>query len=520
MDSESIVFDFGRVATRILLLEGSGKAFRVRDFAVVPHGRHDSDDEKKTLLRPALFALNAKVGTRAILTWEEGLVFRQLSLPDMPPDDLQKAFLWEMKEKYLFSGEGSFYASECAVETANEEGVREKLYNVFYCDKPSAAHRIALAESLGYRVASVVPGQSAVAIVVNEAGVDSQRDVLVFDIGFQSARVLVVRDGKIMLSRTVLLGGQALTDMMTASYFDARGDRVQLGPADADALKLREGAKDPQAGHIGLVRPYLEKIVSEIKRSVDYYEGQKYSRPISKVVFTGGGANLQGLTAYMGRFLGLEVAPLRPDNFTSPSLLAAKRQLMASEFAAFAAGVGAAMDSAPNLLPRQHTPRARRARSVSARLALALAAILVVFLDTWTFFQVRLAKAQLVALAVEFRELDRIGALVADLDARQRFMRVALKGDLSHPALLKALSRVTPPAMTFEKLTFRREDGILTIEGTVAETGRSEVKIIAQFISDLLRTPFFRDVTLADSTPEPAERRQRFQVRCLTAGVL
>lgn len=520
MDNELIVFDFGQTSTRILVLEAAGKSVRVRDFSVVPHQRHVSDEERKPALRSALAGLKVKPGARAVLTWENGLVFRQLALPDMPADDLQKAFLWEMKEKYLFSGEESFYASEVAVETNNEDGSREKIYNVFYSDRKSVSDRVELVESLDCRVSAVVPGQAAVAALVGGAGIDPGRDVLIFDLGSQSARVLVVRDGRNTLSRTVLLGGQALTDMMTAGFFDTQGNRVQLGPAEAEALKVAEGAQNPQAAHISLLRPYLEKVVSEIKRSVDYYEGQRYARPIVKAVFTGGGSGLKGLLNYMGRFLGLEVAALVPENFASSSMPLEKKAEFAANFTSLVAGIGAGFESTLNLLPRRQAPSGRRVSGVSVRLLVVVAAVLIGFWNTLTFLQVRLASSQLGALSAEAKESSRISALVADIESQQLFMRAALRGDLSHPSLLKALSRVTPDSMTIDKISFNREEGVLSIEGTVESSGRGEVKVIAQFITDILKTPFFKDATLTNTTPDEPAHRLRFQVKCLTEGVI
>jgi type IV pilus assembly protein PilM len=521
MDSESIVFDFGRASTRILILEAAGKSVRVRDFATVPHGRHVSDEERKAALRPVLANLKTKSGIRAILTWEDGFIFRQLSLPDMPANDLEKAFLWEMKEKYLFKGEESFYTSEVAVETTNEDGSHEKVYNVFYSDRKSVSGKAALVESLGYRVSAVVPGQAAVAALIGGANIDTARDVLVFDIGAQSARILVVRDGRNILSRTVLLGGQTLTDMMTAAFFSAQGERVQLGPAEAEALKVTEGAQNPQAAHISLLRPYLEKVVSEIKRSIDYYEGQRYARPISKAVFTGGGSDLKGLSGYMGRFLGLEVAALVPENYASPSMSPQKKEGFAANFVSLVAGIGAGLDSTLNLLPRQQVSLSHQhARGVSVRLFIAATAILIGFWDVGTFLQLRLASSQLGALAAESRELNRISALVSDIESQQRFMRAALKGDLSHPSLLKALSRVTPASMTIDKIVFSREEGTLDIDGSVESPGHGEVKVIAQLITDILKTPFFKGATLTGTTPDEATHRLRFHVKCLTAGMI
>jgi len=517
---ETLVFDFRQKATLILLVEFSSGSPRVRPFAVVPEASLALDEDRRGRFRSALdgFALTGRPA--AVLTWEEGILFRQLALPEMPPEDLKKAFLWEMKEKFAFDDRESQFAYDRVAESELAEG-RETFYSVFYADRSLVDHRVRFVQSLGFDVAAVVPAPVALAHLAAAEIPGSGRDTLVFDVGYLSARVFVTHGTKNMLARTVLLGGQQLTELLTAPFV-RDGHRVQLPPAEAEALKVREGAEDPQAAHIGLLRPYLEKIVAEIKRSVDYYETQKYSRPIGTVLFTGGGSNLKGLKAFMSQFLGLEIASFDPSRYAAPALAAGLRKSFEEGFGTFAAALGAvtAASGTVNLLPTElQNPRKTETRRISLRMATFAVASVFLVLDAWAFARYRAVRSELAAVESEWKEIARVHALLGDIEAQQGFIRAALKGDLSHPALLKELTRLTPAAVLLDEIEFSREAQILRVRGAVTGAGKNDVKVIAQFIGSLLGSPFFKDATLVSSDQDSAGL-SRFEIRCVTSGIV
>src|SRR3989338_5944588 len=311
-----LVFDFGKNSVRIVQVDASrqGRPQMVSVSRVVL-AADASAEEKKEALRVKLPVFDSKSPPEVKVTWEEGMVFRQVVLPDMPDADLKKAFQWEMKEKYFLNEDENLLGSECTVSLEHPDGAKENFFSVFYCDKKSAMEKIGLLSGLGLQVSALVPGQAALAQVLGNLQ-EPDKDLLVCDIGFTNARILAIHQKKNALSRTVLLGGQALTEMMTGSFTD-NDQKRQFTPEEAERLKVTDGCSNPQVPYIGLVRPYLDKMAAEIKRSVDYYEGQKVAKPISKVLFSGGGSDLKGLTGFMKSFLGIPVETPDPADFLS-----------------------------------------------------------------------------------------------------------------------------------------------------------------------------------------------------------
>lgn len=519
-DKEIFVFDFSKKSVLLVHLDTKGADRpQVLYFTRIALPEEASADEKKELLRAKLPPIDPKSPPSVKVTWEEGMVFRQVALPDMPESDLKKALAWELKEKYFLNEDENLIGSECAV-TLDADGAREKFFSVFYCDKKTAMERIGLLTGIGLHVSSLVPSQVALAQIAGGIG-DGGRDALVFDIGKMSARILAVHQKRNLLSRTVLLGGQALTEMMAASFMD--GDkRVQWSQEESEKVKITEGCQNPQAPYIGLVRPYLDKIVAEIKRSVDFYDGQKYAKPIAQVIFTGGGSNLKGLTGFMKSFLGLPVTTLDPEPYMSPKLLSEQKNEAIDNFGSIIAPIGAALlDNASvfNLLPREIKFEEReKTKKMWARLAVMLSVIFMTYQAVFAVLQLGVTRSKLQAANLQSREIARVLDFLKTIQADDRGMRGALKNDLPHPALMKTISRLAPGGMQFERLSFDRQTGTLLIGGAMSGGGVAPVKAIAQFIGELQKTSFFKEATLTKTTKEESGKLL-FELRCQTRGL-
>ncbi len=493
---ETCVFDFKHDAVLVLLADQNHPTPKIKNFILIPPDELLFGQNQQAISKRLSEFVDLKSPPPAAIVWESGMTFRQLVLPDLPAQDLERAFLSEMRNKYSFSQEESLFAKDCVGEYENEEGGKEKVYSVFYCNKKMAMEKITAVQQLGFTVVNFLPAQAALAQWIGTKESSREEDVLLFDIGFQTARLLMVRKNKIMLSRTVPLGGHSLTEMLTSPLHSLE---------EAEKLKMSEGVSDPQAAHIGLARPYLEKIVAEIKRSVDFYESQEYSRQITKVVFTGGGANLKGLGNFMAQFLGMEtVVPKGEDG---------------SFFSAL--GASAAETGYFNLLPDEVLHQRREStKRMSLRMVFTMSLIVLVFFIGWVSIRTMMAQSQLKVMEAEWKEASRMNELLLEMVNQQRFRIDAVQGDIAHAGLWKNLSRIVPASVLLEEMEFNRAEGTLILRGVVGGDQNQEVKVIAQFMNDLLSTPFFKDAALTNSVQDASGLKSRFEIKCLTKGIL
>lgn len=511
---EALVFDFGRASTRLVHVRVDGGTAKIQNALLVANSGTEQD--RLVVYRAALSSFGLRGRVPAVLVLEEGVEFRQVSVPSMPPDDLKKALAWELREKHGLDEARAASAASHVLDVELGDGTIEKLHDVFFTDRASLASKIGLVRSLGFEPFAAIPSAVALAEWVSRYS-ETGRDTLVFDIGRESARIYVVRGREILFTRTVPLGGQVLTDLMSSGQIEGR----RLEPAAAEELKISHGVSDPQAAHVHLVRPYLDKVVAEIKRSIDYFENQRYAAPIARVCFTGPGAGLKGMDAFMGRFLSFERVRVDAESLLDSASLPQAAKTVRENPAAFAAAAGAvAADPRWNLIPETlKQTRARSARGTGVRIAMASGIGALVFFVAWSLLSIQTLRAERAAIQRQGGEIGRVTQLLNELETQQRFMRLALRGSFSFPALFKQLSLVTPRVVTIEEITYDRPTGTCVIRGLVHSSQQGDLKVLAQFINELIASPFFEEATLASSLKELDAERYKFEIRCTPRGL-
>ena len=71
-------------------------------------------------------------------------------------------------------------------------------------------------------------------------------------------------------------------------------------------MGLGAGATAPEKDLREVLSSPLGRLVTEIRRSFDYYEQQLYEKPVERLILSGGVAQLPGLPAALGEELGLD----------------------------------------------------------------------------------------------------------------------------------------------------------------------------------------------------------------------
>ncbi len=140
----------------------------------------------------------------------------------------------------------------------------------------------------------------------------------IVDIGSRSTGITVVEKGAIKFSVQTDFAGASLTQALASS--------LAVNPLRAEELKKERGiiGTGPNYELSTIMLPFLDAIISEVKRADFSYHAQFPSAPkIERVILSGGGANLLGIQKYFEQQLGIpavKAAPLL--KFDCPPLLA------------------------------------------------------------------------------------------------------------------------------------------------------------------------------------------------------
>lgn len=158
--------------------------------------------------------------------------------------------------------------------------------------------------------------------------------VMIVDIGAVSTEIAIVQDGVTFHSRSIAIGGEALTRAISQN--------LGLDNAQAEQFKRKFGlTQERLEGQVfKSLKPILTNIIEEIERSVKFYQ-EEFNEKVDKIILSGGGAYLLELPAFLKSALNLEVYLGNP--WSDISYPAGIQDELNSNAPEFATAIGLAM---------------------------------------------------------------------------------------------------------------------------------------------------------------------------------
>jgi len=129
---------------------------------------------------------------------------------------------------------------------------------------------------------------------------------LIVDIGSKTTDVGVVEKGQLVFSRTVPTAGEAFTRAIQTG--------LGLDANQAEQYKATYGfAADKLGGKLAeAMKPVLNVIASEIKKTADFYASKHSAQGLNLVTLSGGVAVLPEMVTVLSGMLGMEVSVGNP----------------------------------------------------------------------------------------------------------------------------------------------------------------------------------------------------------------
>ncbi|MBU0714792.1 MAG: pilus assembly protein PilM [Verrucomicrobia bacterium] len=386
---------------------------------------------------------------------------------------------------------------------------------------------------------------------------------LVADMGATASCFYILDRQAVKFMRKVPVGGDAITKILT-TVVSTDGGPIQLTDLEAEDVKITgylplagkkeqetrtttsaPGAKwplAPQRGDVAvatpsapkrieqmevLARPVIERITSEIMRSVQFFTdnaGQK----VNAVFLTGGTAELQILKKHLETSVGMPVRVIDPFAgmvFTNPGT----RNYAEKHGARLAMATGLALAEQPaiSLLPRY----VHLLKRVAAFMPKAVAALLILgflpLLVAGTYhavqiklvqFDIRQYQPSLQQAVLERARRDKLQKQCQESSESVRTLQNMVGRNLLWPGMLNALADAIPPDVVLIRcgagVDPHRPDTIL-LEGKVLASAAGFDDAMASLLSALGASVFFKKVNIVNAQATSAESlRGTFAVQC------
>jgi type IV pilus assembly protein PilM len=305
--------DLGHHSLKAVQLERSPSGWKVTQAASIPTPEDAikdgvvTDPLSVTAALKALLRENRINASSAHIAVAGGsVVVRQVRMPRMAEATLRKSIKFEASRYVPSSVEDSYVEFEI-VGPADDNQM-----DVLMVAAPReiVESRVQACEAAGLQVESVDVEAFALyraLIVADEQSDWTEKTLAIVNIGSSMTNMSVVTGGSFAMTRSIPNGGHTLTDALK-SYFKLSWEDAEAGKSQLDLRDLLDENKPKENPPLRVLQPHLDDLVREIRRSLNYYQSQQTDtskNPVSRILVTGGGAKLNGVTQYLSHKLQL-----------------------------------------------------------------------------------------------------------------------------------------------------------------------------------------------------------------------
>jgi type IV pilus assembly protein PilM len=326
---ECLGIDIGSARTKVVHLRigASGpRAEAAFDFVTPPDCVVDAAvrdiAQLADLLRRELHSNGVSCPSAVAAVAGAQVTVRDAKVPKMPEKLLRKSVRYEAARYIATPLQESIV--ECEILSEAPDGL-----NVLLVAAPTALveSRTRVLERAGLVPLAVdveAFGLYRAAVETSLGGCDDDQTIVLVDLGAAHTDLNIVKKGRFLLARTLPICGQSMNEALAPKAGgDLRAADQLKSQANLDLLQGEEIPDSREAEIARTIRPVLEEIGKEIRRSINYYK-ESAEHPdetrVDRILVGGGGAMIRGLARFFESILEIpcEIA----DPFTASGLAA------------------------------------------------------------------------------------------------------------------------------------------------------------------------------------------------------
>ncbi len=479
---------------------------------ILDFSRENSEEEDKakiSVLKKFFAERNIKKAKVVCLINDANVLNKRILTPLMSTPELKEAIHWKTKEYINFPLSQACIDFKIIGKVEVENETKDEIL-VVACPQKTINDYLSLFEEVKVLPTSFVSLAIAIEHSLCEIGLKENETVAFVDLGATHTELQIFKDKKFKFGRKLPVNCNAITKALTTVLQGPAG-KIALSLEEAEIIKKECGLPLPSNDAVcsktitanqvlSLIRPEIEKLVSEIEHSFYYYREEFQAGKVDRLILVGAGANLKGLAAFLSKELaiGVEVA----------------------EHAVFFAAMGAARSITEQLKTRQKEinllPVEIKEQNKLLIRRLAVEVIVTVFILVYSLFLLGLK----VAIIGMNKRLEATKAQIYSLRYKQQ--EAYFKGIISQiysrePGwrdCFLELSNIIGENIYLTHLSYIKDE--LTLEGVVISKSDSAESILSSLLLKLEKG-IFRNVNLIESKKQkdnPRANSREFIIRC------
>lgn len=315
--------DIGFHSIKILVMSGRQKQQNVERLLLVPTGNTPamSEEEREQRVSGLLQSVRKELGLKFhhvhSMIPGRAVFYRPLRIPVVTGDRLEKIVRYEAKQQIPFTVDQVLLDYHIFGGSGGElEGV------LFAVRRDTIAQHVRLLGKAGLRPdvidVSTIGLFNATRAMPREPG----EVIGIVNIGATTTDIVIEHEHTLKFSRSAPVAGNditlALQNRLERSYEECEDLKVRFGRLSSSSEPPPESLPPEWASAIdapGLVEALdnaFERVVTEIRRSVDYYISQPDGMAVSRILVSGGTAALPGTLEFLEDRLGIPTERIDP----------------------------------------------------------------------------------------------------------------------------------------------------------------------------------------------------------------
>ncbi len=318
---QMLAVDLGGRTTKAVNLQRRGQNFALCGYALLDAPIFDktlSADLLTEHLRAVGQALQAKTKYVTMTVGVNDALVRHAEMPRLPVDDMRlvlkhssRVYLQQELTSHLFDCHvvSNEVQSKPSDPPKGTPGQPKQKVLVAAARQQLVDDYVEGSKRAGFIADQIVPGLIGPvnAFELAHPDVFANEVAALVDLGFKNSSISILQQGELILSRTVAIGGDRLTNGLAES--------LNISYAEAEGIKV---------GMPTEVQAQLESLVlplgRELRASIDFFEHQQ-DRPVTQVYVTGGSARSGLIMQTLQQELMIECKILNPSSSLQMDLL-------------------------------------------------------------------------------------------------------------------------------------------------------------------------------------------------------
>jgi type IV pilus assembly protein PilM len=228
------------------------------------------------------------------------VIVRYIEMPPMKKEELKSAIKFE-GGKYIPFGINEAIL-DCAILDKSPSGAANRILLVA-AKKERVNNCIEMFKEIDFDIAAIGVDSVAIFNSFQRLSLENRQESIyaMINIGAKFSNMNIIVKGYPYFTRDIMWGGIDITSRIK--------ERLGLSIDEAEALKRIPGERKTEIANA--IMPALEKFISEIRMSLDYFETQ-FGRSIERLYISGGTAHLFNMQDFLKENLGIEAILWNP----------------------------------------------------------------------------------------------------------------------------------------------------------------------------------------------------------------